>query len=293
MKHILCLLSLLLIDIGSGLWAQEVASFQGSIYDGTRRKPLAGVQVIVERTLLTGQTDRRGFFQIEDLPQGFYLVRFQAPGYATVVREIVAEQAVVSIGLSMERRPGDDAIPELVTPQGFARNPFLSPASVSAVAAREINRSMPQGLGQALAGQPGLWTFQPGLGQAGVSLRGLSGQRVLTVMDGIRLSPLVWGDGADSYLGMLPVHAWGRVEVVPGGGGMIPYGADAIGGVVQVLSPDLAYTDQGWQVHGYGRGAWWQGSQQLGGRAGLSLHHGRVALSLEGGNWDMGDRIAG
>ena len=291
MKHVFWLTLALWIGIFSLLSAQP-AVFQGSVYDRASREPLSEVVVTVEGTTLASLTNRQGLFVIQALPFGIYKARFERPGYETLWREIVVEQARVSIGLAMDRTAIDQASRRAVSPQRFARDPFLSPGAVGEVSQLEVARRAPADAGQALAGQAGLWTYQQGLGQAALSLRGLSGQRVLMTLDGIRLSPLLWGDGPDSYLGLLDVQAWDRVEVLPGGGGLVPYGSDAIGGLVQVFSRTLPYADEGWQVHGDASTVWRQAGQQLGGRGRLSLHQRRVAAEVQGGRWQMGDRLA-
>ena len=66
-------------------------------------------------------------------------------------------------------------------------------------------------------------------------VRGLTGNQVLLMVDGIRLSNSTFRYGPNQYLATVAAHSIERIEVVRGSGSTL-YGSDAIGGVVNVLS---------------------------------------------------------
>ena len=72
-------------------------------------------------------------------------------------------------------------------------------------------------------------------------VRGLTGNQVLLMVDGIRLSNSTFRYGPNQYLATVAPHSIERIEVVRGSGSTL-YGSDAIGGVVNVLvrGPRLA-----------------------------------------------------
>ncbi|MBK8231305.1 MAG: TonB-dependent receptor [Candidatus Eisenbacteria bacterium] len=94
----------------------------------------------------------------------------------------------------------------------------------------QVSRFLPPNLGESLASVPGVEVAKTGPWSAKPVVRGLSGDRVLILVDGVALNP-ARGHGAEPAL--LPVSAVSSVEVTPGGGGAM-HGSDALGGVVEV-----------------------------------------------------------
>ena len=96
---------------------------------------------------------------------------------------------------------------------------------------------------------PGLDVTGVGTNQARPSIRGLRGQRILLMEDGIRLN----NSRRQQDFGELPATAGitgiDRVEVVRGPASVL-YGTDAIGGVVNLISAPLPGADADGEVHG-------------------------------------------
>ncbi|HMI90574.1 MAG TPA: TonB-dependent receptor, partial [Polyangiales bacterium] len=75
-----------------------------------------------------------------------------------------------------------------------------------------------------------------GAGAVGVNLRGLGFQATLVLVNGRRMSPSGAGvTFAFSDLGVIPLSAVERIEVLKGGGSAI-YGSDAVAGVVNIIT---------------------------------------------------------
>lgn len=64
-------------------------------------------------------------------------------------------------------------------------------------------------------------------------LRGYDGKQILVLIDGIRYSSMTTGA---PNLGVLPADQIDRIEIVHGASGASVYGADAMGGVIQIFS---------------------------------------------------------
>ena len=110
------------------------------------------------------------------------------------------------------------------------------PERVSATRTRlersEIVRFQPATAGDALQGTPGLEVARTGPWSSSVSLRGLGGERVLVLVDGVRLQS---GRGHGAQTSLVSVDRLEAVEVLPGAGG-VQYGSDALGGVVELVT---------------------------------------------------------
>ncbi|AKC87201.1 TonB-dependent vitamin B12 receptor [Pseudoxanthomonas suwonensis] len=108
----------------------------------------------------------------------------------------------------------------------------LSPAQV--IGRAEIERSQATSLQQLLAGRAGInLTNTGGLGkQTSLFLRGAGSNQLLVLIDGVRIGSATAGLPA---LQDLPVEQIERIEIVRGPHSSL-YGADAIGGVIQIFT---------------------------------------------------------
>lgn len=125
------------------------------------------------------------------------------------------------------------------------------PEAVSVIDAEEVRRLAPELLSEMLRGIPGAFFQQTTPGQGIPIIRGLKGSQVLHLVDGMRLNNAFFRNAPNQYLGLVDAYSSDRVEVIRGSAPSL-YGADAMGGVVQVLTrePEL-------------EGPFWKGSGRL------------------------------
>jgi hemoglobin/transferrin/lactoferrin receptor protein len=137
--------------------------------------------------------------------------------------------------------------PLVVTARGGFAEPFAkTPWAVSALDARTLSiqaRSMPE----ALTGLPSVMVQKTALGQSSPYLRGLTGYHNVLLVDGIRLNHSAMRSGPNQYWSTVELLGPERLELVRGTHG-IKHGADAIGGVINVLSTRPFFTEQGNQT---------------------------------------------
>lgn len=107
-------------------------------------------------------------------------------------------------------------------------------ASVTVITREEIERGQYQSLPDLLATIPGVQVNQDGgLGtNTSIYLRGTSTNQTLVLVDGIRIRSATTGAASLQYI---PLSQIDRVEVVRGPRSTL-YGADAVGGVIQVFT---------------------------------------------------------
>ena len=134
--------------------------------------------------------------------------------------------------------------PMIVTARGgFAEAWISSPWSTSRMETNGLRhhvRSMPE----ALAGLPSVMVQKTALGQSSPYLRGLTGYHNVLLVDGIRINHSAMRSGPNQYWSTVELLGSERLEVVRGPHGII-HGADAIGGVVNVLSDQPGFTTTG------------------------------------------------
>jgi iron complex outermembrane recepter protein len=114
-----------------------------------------------------------------------------------------------------------------------------------------------------------------GGGVSNIALRGIGVSRTLILVDGQRLIPIFGATYAAPDLNSIPISMVDRLEVLRGGASSI-YGADAIGGVVNIITKK---SFEGVQLDGeYGA------PTDKGGGAQSTSLHGTMGLNGEGGN---------
>jgi hemoglobin/transferrin/lactoferrin receptor protein len=110
------------------------------------------------------------------------------------------------------------------------RKPASDRASATTVRMERASlvRFQPSTTADALLSAPGVDVSKTGPWASRVSLRGLSGERVLVLVDGVRLQS---GRGHGAQTSLVSVDRLESVELMPGAGGA-QFGSDALGGVV-------------------------------------------------------------
>ena len=110
-------------------------------------------------------------------------------------------------------------------------------SAVTVVSGEQVRQAMPQTLPEALRARTGTYFQQTTPGQGTVILRGLKGSQVLHLVDGMRLNNAFFRSAPNQYLALVDPYNVAALEVVRGPSSTL-YGGDAMGGVVQVLTPE-------------------------------------------------------
>ncbi len=104
----------------------------------------------------------------------------------------------------------------------------------------EIDAFLPPTVADALISVPGVDVVKTGAWSARPAIRGMSGDRVLVMVDGVRMNQLR-GHGAEPS--MVPISELEAVEVAPGSRSSA-YGSSAIGGVVNLVTARPMFADR-------------------------------------------------
>ena len=119
-------------------------------------------------------------------------------------------------------------------------------AAVTVIQEDAVLKLAPDVIAEMLRGQPGAFFQQTTPGQGIPIIRGLKGSQVLHLVDGMRLNNAFFRNAPNQYLGLVDSYATDRMEVVRGSQGTL-YGADAMGGVVNILTPEPDFDEAQWQ----------------------------------------------
>lgn len=208
----------------------------GKILDSETGDPLFAACVFIQNSHQGAETDHEGYYWIPDVPPGRYDIMASRIGYSSVeglVAEIAAGQTT-ELNIHMQ----DDPVyaREEVTVTATRGNALVSevPASVDIITAATIELQKPQNLAEVMQNIQGVNIKDYGGlgGIKSVSLRGSSSGQVLVMVDGQRINDAASGQVDFSRISVEGVE---KIEVVRGGGSAL-YGADAIGGVINIIT---------------------------------------------------------
>jgi outer membrane receptor protein involved in Fe transport len=167
-----------------------------------------------------------------------------------------------------------------VTATRTERDVFNTPASVSVIDSATLQRRLPNTPVDGFRDLPGLDVTGVGTNQARPTIRGLSGQRILLLEDGLRLN----NSRRQQDFGELPAIAGisgiDRVEVVRGPASVL-YGTDAIGGVVNIITARLPSSGSD-SFHGWAGFRYSTADKQQTPSAGVQGRAGRFAFRASG-----------
>ena len=121
---------------------------------------------------------------------------------------------------------------------------FSEPAAISLIIPNPMERGTGRVTADLLREAPGVHVQQTSAGQGAVILRGLVGNQVLLMVDGIPLNNGTYRDGPGQYLATIDPESVERIEVIRGPGSVL-YGSDAQGGVVNIITRPHPITETG------------------------------------------------
>src|SRR5690606_32322498 len=227
--RILLAISVVVISFGQ-LAAQN--SIVGRIADLRDSTALIGATVYISDLKRGAVTNLEGWYSIENLPSGNFLVEFKYAGYETQV-VIVSTEGKTEHNVWLN--PAVTELNEVVV-SGISHSTELkrSPIPVTTISAEMLAHQVATNLMDKVAGHPGISQITTGTGISKPVVRGLSFNRVITLYDGIRQEGQQWGDEHGLEIDEFSV---GRVEIIKGAGSLM-YGSDGLGGIINFLAPN-------------------------------------------------------
>jgi outer membrane cobalamin receptor len=124
-----------------------------------------------------------------------------------------------------------------------------TPAAVSYLTAQQIREQNGRSVPEMLMPMAGVWMQKTNHAGGSPFLRGLTGNQVLIMTDGIRLNNATYRFGPNQYLSTIDPFTVSGVEAFRGVGGTL-YGSDAIGGVININTTEPTFSDGKSEVHG-------------------------------------------
>ncbi len=214
---------------------------EGTVTD-TDGAPVAGVQVVDPSLQRGTTTGADGQYTLSGLPTGAHTLEFRFVGYQTAIREVTVTaggQTTLNVSLK-ERVLETDGV--TVTGTARARSTLTTPQNVDVLGTEDLDINRSASLGDVLSENvAGVSSIQTGSQAGKPVLRGLSGNRIRVLKDGIGQEYYQFGV---RHFPTTSSNEAERIEVVRGPSS-IQYGSDALGGAINVITKNAPTADLG------------------------------------------------
>ncbi|HKH70060.1 MAG TPA: TonB-dependent receptor [Vicinamibacterales bacterium] len=213
--------------------AQAQTQLSGRLVNSLSGAPIAGATITIEELKRDTTSAADGTFTFDNVPPGSYHLAVRAQGYSSRRTEVVADDGGKRVDVTVDPELHFE---EVLSVSPDARSQFESFQPTSVLAGQELSKELEMSLGATLENQPGVASRSFGPAPARPVVRGLDGDRVLILQDGQRMGDLSSQSG-DHGVQINPAAAQ-RIEVVRGPATLL-YGANAIGGLVNVITDEI------------------------------------------------------
>ena len=178
------------------------------------------------------QADSSGKWQLKNVIYNRMTIQVSATNYESKILIVDSSELEILVRLST----GHIHLDEVIISTTDSKLQRYSAFPVESRKIADLNKIEQTNLVDAMSNIPGIYNFSTGNGIAKPVIRGLSGMRVLTSQNGLRLENQQWG--ADHGFAVLNLGI-DRIEVIKGPSSLI-YGADALGGVIYLSDEPYA-----------------------------------------------------
>ena len=218
------------------LWAQYDVHLVGHVLDEQTGEHLPFVNVQLKGTNIGTVTDESGHYFLNDLPIGKQVVVFSYVGYETEELPVLLEESKTVELKAAIHEVSQQLNSVVVTANRYATKRQETATIVNVLSPKLFETAAVGCVAETLSFQPGLRVENTcsNCGKTDLRINGLQGQYTQILMD----SRPVFSSMASVYgLEQVPAAMIDRIEVVRGGGSAM-YGANAIAGVVNIITKE-------------------------------------------------------
>ncbi|WP_423146689.1 TonB-dependent receptor [Rubrolithibacter danxiaensis] len=205
---------------------------KGRVIDASTKEPLPGATISFPDLRISVVTDANGQFSFTDLPvKGRFLLEAKYIGYATFT-QVIDLSSTVPLEIQLKASV-IEAHEVVVTGTALTSENRKNSTNVTSVSKAELLNRPSTNLVDAISRTAGVSQVTTGAAVSKPVIRGLSYNRVVTLVDGAKQEGQQWGDEHGIEVDQ---YNTGRVEVLRGAASLL-YGSDALGGVINILDP--------------------------------------------------------
>ena len=206
------------------LHSYSQTTINGSITDALTNEKLQGVSVYVNDINKLVSSDRYGNFRISGLPKGILQLQFSLLGYKSY--SLIIETDKVSSPVEIKLTPSEISTEEIIVSDSSFEKSYQS----EKISSKDLMRQGAMNISDAVTKIPGVWQLSTGTGISKPVIRGLYGNRIGIMINGIRFDNQQWQDEHGLVMSSDGID---NIEVIKGPKSLL-FGPEAIGGVVSI-----------------------------------------------------------
>ena len=226
--------SLIIIICLAEILSAQSFTLRGKITNAENGLTIQGAAVFISYSnFVYSNTD--GIYSLSGLNAGKYQIKISSLGYKSISTELEINSDIIKdFALTPSAIEFDEVVVSTNRTENYLRN---SPFAESLVGKEEIQIRSTMSLPDILQNEPGVSLLRDGIWGTEVSIRGLSRENVITLIDGSRIAT---STDVAARLSLINLNDVERVEVIKGASSSI-YGSGATGGIVNIItkSPQL------------------------------------------------------
>jgi len=224
-------LFLLMLFVGGNVYAFPL-EIKGMVSDRQTGEPLAGVNIMIEGTMIGAASDLQGKFTIVYRQTDSLVLNFSYIGYRPEKRLLSKPSGqMLNIRLRKQILPFDEAI--VLSASKSNLDDFRQALPASVIKRREIERPSVLNVSQLIKKQPAV-SMAGAAYHAAPSIRGLARHRVITMIDQEKVTSERNVGAPGTFINPVDIE---RVEIIRGPYSTL-YGSEAVGGVVNIITRD-------------------------------------------------------
>ncbi len=232
MKQVITVFFLLVI---TSIFSQNL-----TVIDAETGKPIQGVAVFNKNKITSAISNNKGIVDVSTFNKDELLI-FSHVAYAEFQeKKSVLEKNDYQVYLSKESEQLDEIV--LSVFKNKAKTNRIA-EQIAVVSAKDIQKISPQTSADLLASIPGIKVQKSQFGGGSPVLRGMESNRVLLVVDGVRMNNAIYRKGHLQNSITVSPNLLDRTEVVFGPSSVI-YGSDALGGVIHYYTKTPKLSDK-------------------------------------------------
>ncbi len=212
-------------------------SVHGKVLDETNGLPIPFTLVFLPDLNRSVGCDDKGNFIVNDLPGNSQKFTFMQLGYHPLSKTISFADSITIITITLES--GNREMEEVVVMGTQSHTENQSASSVSSLSQRVLRSRGALSISDGVSKLPGVNQLSTGAGISKPVIRGMYGNRIQTIVMGMRFDNQQWQD--EHGLGLQDMGV-DRVEVIKGPAALM-YGSEAMGGVINIIEEKPAFTD--------------------------------------------------
>jgi iron complex outermembrane receptor protein len=274
---------MLLLASASAAFGQQTAVLEGRLVNSLNGDPLGGAAVVIDELKREAVSAPDGAFRFDNLAPGTYHLWVRAQGYSSRRTEVAVP---MQGGAPVELRIDFDLhFQEVASVSAESRSQFDAYQPTTVLSGQELTKQLESSLGATLENQPGIASRSFGSAPSRPVIRGLDGDRVQILQDGQRTGDLSSQSG-DHGVTVNPAAAE-TIEVVRGPATLL-YGANAIGGLVNIITNEIPTRP----VHGASGEVTFDAgtsAEEAGAAGRVQLGNGKFAVTVGGGGRSSDD----